>query len=356
MNLSRRQFSRAAMLAPAALLTAESFAGNRKAFKLPLAAKIFQERLGVRYPIAQAVFGGSTPELAAAVANAGGLGGMGLTWSPEVEVREYVTRTRALTKAPFAVGYVLSFGANTLTVALEAGAPVIQFSFGIPNSDQVAAIRRRGAKFGVQISNPHGAKLALATGADYLSCQGQEAGGHVQAQGSWRENLSAVLEVAAGTPVLVAGGLGNGHDLRNALSLGAAGGVFGTRFVASREYPAHAHYKERLTKAKARETVLTTCFDGGWPSTLHRVLRNPTVDRWEAAGVPLEGSRPGEGDIVSHIGALNFERYSIFPPFEATTGAIEDMALYAGIGVDRINDVPGAAELVARLWQECEHA
>lgn len=356
MNPSRRNFARAALLAPAALLAAESSAGSRRPFVLPPAARTFQERLGVRHPVAQAVFGGATPELAAAVANAGGLGGMGLSWSPEAEVRDYVTRTLALTTEPFAVGYVLSFGANTLAVALDAGAPVIQFSFGIPGHDQVAAIRRAGAKFGVQISNPLGAKLALAAGADYLTCQGQEAGGHVQAQGSWRDNLAAVLESAAGTPVLVAGGLADGRDLREVLGLGAAGGVFGTRFVACREYPAHAHYKERLTKARARDTVLTTCFDGGWPSTLHRVLRNPTVDRWEAAGAPLEGSRPGEGEVVGRIGEMNFERYSIFPPFAATTGAVEDMALYAGTGVERIRDLPGAAELVARIWQECAHA
>jgi len=356
MDKSRRTFTAGGLLASVSLLSENAQAGlasRTKPYAPSANAQAFVSKLGIRYPIVQAVIGGATPELAAAVAQAGGLGGMGLTWSPETEVRNYVTRVRTATREPFAVGYVLAFGASTLPVALDAGAPVIQFSFGIPSAEQVARIRQAGAKFGIQISNLLGARKAFDVGADYISCQGQEAGGHNQAQSSWHEHIDSIMAAAGKTPVLAAGGLSGGKDLRKVLAMGLSGGVFGTRFVASKEYPAHPEYHRRLLKAKASDTVLTVCFDGGWPGALHRVLRNPTLDRWEADGAKFESARPGVGDVVGRIGDMTFERYSIFPPFAVTTGQAEDMAMYAGLGVGEIQDIPGAGELVRRIWAEC---
>ncbi len=355
MDKSRRAFTTGGLLASASLVLGKgAIAGEaEKNGRGSGKAEAFVRQLGLRYPIVQAVIGGAVPELAAAVSNAGGLGGIGMTWSPETEVRAFVRRTRELTGRPFAIGYVLAFGANTLAVALDAGAPVIQFSFGTPNAKQTAAIRAAGAKFGMQVSTALGARQALDAGADYLSVQGQEAGGHIQAQGSWRDQLAQVLEAAGATPVLVAGGLATGKDLREVLALGASGGVFGTRFAACREYPAHAEYKRRMVHARAADTALTVCFDGGWPSTLHRVLRNPTLESWEAGGAKGAGLRPGEGEVVGAIGEMKFERYSMFPAFAVTTGAPQDMAMYAGLGVASIRDIPGAGELVERIWAEC---
>jgi NAD(P)H-dependent flavin oxidoreductase YrpB (nitropropane dioxygenase family) len=97
----------------------------------------------------------------------------------------------------------------------------------------------------------------------------------------------------------------------------------GTRFVASTECEAHPSYKSALVRAKGDETVLTDLFDIGWPAP-HRVLRNSTFDRWEAAGRPPSGSRPVEGDI-------------------------EAMAMYAGQGVGAIAGEEAAGEIVERF-------
>lgn len=362
MDKSKRAFTKGSALASISLLLGnaraesaakEALAAREPPYETSLRAQAFVKKMGIRYPIVQAVMGGATPDLAAAVAQAGGLGGMGLTWSPKAEVRDFVTRVRAATQGPFAVGYVLAFGAATLEVALEAGAPVIQFSFGTPSDGQVAQIRKAGAKFGMQISNLAGARQAFDLGADYVSCQGQEAGGHVQAQSSWHGHIAEILAAAGQTPVLVAGGLSGGKDLRKVLAMGAAGGVFGTRFAASREYPAHPEYKRRLVKASAGDTALTVCFDGGWTNVLHRVLRNPTLDKWEAAGAKPAGARPGEGDVVGRNGDMTFERYHVWPPLAGTTGQPEDMALYAGLGVGGIRDIANAGDIVRRIWTEC---
>jgi len=355
MDKSRRAFSVGGLVASATvLLGKEAHAESaNSSYKLSGKPEAFVNKMGIKYPIVQACIGGSTPDLAAGVSNAGGMGGIGLSWSPEQEVRDYVKATKSLTKAPFAIGYVLTFGANTLQAALEAGAPVIQFSFGTPSKKQIAMVRAAGAKFGMQISTADGARQALDAGADYINVQGQEAGGHVQAQGSWRDHLPRILEITGNTPTLVAGGLSTGNDLRDVINKGASGGVFGTRFAASKEYPSHPEYKNRMIKSSASDTALTVCFDGGWPGALHRVLRNPTLERWEAAGSQGAGMRPGEGDVVGTIGDMKFERYNLFPAFVVTQGKVEDMAMYAGLGVGAIKDIQSAGDLVQSIWSEC---
>ncbi len=355
MDRSRRNFSLGSLLASASVMLGKEAMADASisGYKLAGRPEAFVKKMGMKYPIVQAVIGGSTPELAAAVSNAGGLGGIGMSWSPEQEVRDYVKATRALTRSPFAIGYVLSFGAHTLPAALDAGAPVIQFSFGTPGKQQVSMIRAAGAKFGMQVSTVGGAQQALEVGADYINVQGQEAGGHIQAQGSWRDHVPAILDMAGTTPVLISGGLSTGKDLREVLLMGASGGVFGTRFAATREYPSHPEYKKRMVSARSADTALTVCFDGGWPGALHRVLRNPTLETWEAAGAQGAGMRPGEGEIVGSIGDMKFERYNLFPAFVVTKGKVEDMAMYAGTGIGAIHDIPGASEVVERLWSEC---
>ena len=307
MKKSRRIFIAqvAACSASAAMLSSKEAAAATNEphanYHLSGKAAAFVKTMGIKVPIIQAVTSvAGAPELSvAAVCNAGGLGGFGVSWFSEEEIRSRVKQVKALTKSPFAVGYILAISANTLQVALDSGAPVVQFSFGMPTQKQVAAIRSAGGKFGIQISTAAGARQALDLGTDYVNVQGQEAGGHIQAQGSWRDNLPHILDIAGATPVNVAGGLSTGKDLRQILMLGASAGVFGTRFIATKEFPIHPEYKRRLMSAGSNDTVLTVCFDGGWPHALHRALRNPTVDAWEAAGSPPPGARPGEGEILA---------------------------------------------------------
>jgi nitronate monooxygenase len=314
-------------------------------------------RFGLRYPIFSAGMGGpGSAELAAAVSNGGGLGavGTGATASAEI-VRDRVARARLATDRLFAVNYLLTWNPVTLPIALDAGAPVIQFAWGLPGREDVAAIRRAGAQMGIQVSSADGARQALDLGVDYLICQGTEAGGHVQATRGLYEVLPAVIAEAGDVPVLAAGGITTGGHIRSALTAGASGVLMGTRFIATREAASHDDYKAALVRASAaEETVLTVCFQDGWINAPHRVLRNPTLERWEAAGCPPPGKRPGEGDVVavSSTGAER-RRYATTSPRPGDHGALLDLALYAGAGVSGIRDVPSAGELVGRLWDEC---
>ena len=208
---------------------------------------------------------------------------------------------------------------------------------------------------GVQVPNVDGARRALDLGADYLICRGVEAGGHVQALSALYESLPAVIADAKSIPVLAAGGIANGAHIRRALLAGASGVLIGTRFIATREALAHEEYKTALTRAKATDTVLTICFQDGWPNAPHRALRNRTIDMWEAAGCPPPGKRPGEGDALTTnaVTGATKRRYSVGSPIQDDRGTISDLPLWSGQGVDAIRDLPSAADLVPRLWREC---
>lgn len=231
----------------------------------------------LRYPIWQAPTGSlAGPELAAAVSKAGGMGSMALTWTAPELAAEQVRQVRRLTQNPFFVNFALAFPPLSLDVALEAGAPIVTFSWGDPEP-YLSKVRAAGAVVGIQVTNVAGVYRALAQGADFLVCQGVEAGGHVQSSTALWELLPRVVAAAAGVPVLAAGGIATGKGIAKALALGAKGAVLGTRFLATQESRAHPEYKQKLLETMG-ETALTVCFEGGWPYAAHRVLRNSTLE------------------------------------------------------------------------------
>jgi nitronate monooxygenase len=324
-------------------------------------AKALMALFGLKYPIFEAPHGNTTsPELAIAVSKAGAMGALGLTLVTPDGARTAVSKVRSATKSAFFINYILTFSAGkepeSLRAALDAGAPIVQFSWGLPTKTTVSAIRQAGAKLGIQVTSAESARAALDVGADYLVCQGTEAGGHVQASRGLYETLPIVLREAKGKPVVASGGIGNGQAVRKALLARASAAMLGTRFVATIESNAHADYKQALLAAHARDTALTICFQDGWPA-LHRALRNRTFMMWESAGCPSPGMRPGEGEVVTTQGnGRKTLRYSGYPPDRDFHGAVKEMALMAGLGVEYVKDLPAAGELVQRLWRECETA
>lgn len=266
---------------------------------------------------------------------------MGLTWTSPEDAGKAVAQVKAATPNLFQVNFALAFEPVALEAALEAGAPVVTFSWGDPAP---YIERARQAKIGIQVTTREEVKKALGLKPDFLVCQGTEAGGHVQARRSLWEVLPEVLEEAGETPVVAAGGIADGLGIAKALKAGAQGAMLGTRFVATQESLAHTVYKRKLIQEE--ETELTLCFDGGWPGAQHRVLRNSTLRNW-APG------KPRERDVVAYSKTGEpIERYEDTAPREGMTGDIEAMCLYAGEGCRLIRDLPSAGDLVERLWKE----
>lgn len=356
-NNQRRSFIKSALTLGVAFsledinkLTAFSKENNITSSKLNDGAKKLMTLFNLKYPIFQAAPGGET--LATTLANAGAMGALSMTNTSPEDAFEMVKRTRTATSGSFYGNYVLHFEVKSLDKALEAGIPCVQFSWGIPNKTMVSKIKAANAKLGIQVSSKENAKAALDNNPDFLICQGVEAGGHVQANEPLLTSLKEVLAEAKDTPVLASGGVATGHDIRKMLNAGASGAVIGSRFVATKESDLHDEYKQSLVKAGKGSTVFTTCFDREW-FALHRVLKNKTFQMWQAAGCPSAGNKPGEEDIIAK-GDNNFtvKRYSIMPPVQWLTGNVNELAMYAGEGVERINDIPSAKDLLIRLWKE----
>jgi nitronate monooxygenase len=317
-------------------------------------SQALMSQFGLKYPIFQAAPGGDV--LATAVANSGAMGAVSLSWDSPERASAIIRKMNDSTSGNYYANFVLHFEPVMLDAALEAGCPIVQFSWGVPGKDLVAKIRDAGAKLGIQVSSKENAENALIHAPDFLICQGLEAGGHVQATAPLQHTVPDVLSVAGDVPVLLSGGISTGRDIKSAIEGGAAGAVLGTRFMATQESDAHDVYKNELVSAGNDSTVYTICFNRDW-NAAHRVLRNSTMRTWEGEGCPDTGNKPGEDDQVADHPALGpAMRYETVPPLQGHEGALEEMAMYAGEGVAAVNDLPTASELIERLWSEYQNA
>jgi nitronate monooxygenase len=314
------------------------------------------ELFGIDAPIVLAPMGGAvTPEFAAAVSNAGGIGMLPLSWSSPEEVGETVTEMKALTKAPFGINLIREWDQRErLTSALQAGAPVISLFWGDPE-ELVRQAHDGGALVFVTVASTEEAKRAAAAGADVIVAQGWEAGGHVRGTVTTLALVPRVVDSVSPVPVVAAGGIADGRGLAAVLALGASGAWVGTRFLAARESPIHDDYRQRLFDAVETDTYYGTLFDVGWPEAPHRALRNTTVDAWEAAGRPEPGARPGEGeDVAARADGSAIKRYSSSTPHSSMTGDLETLPNWAGQGVGLVTQAQSAAEIVRELVAEAE--
>ncbi|MEJ1157306.1 NAD(P)H-dependent flavin oxidoreductase [Prosthecomicrobium sp. N25] len=319
----------------------------------------FTRLVGARHPIVSAPMGRlSRPDLAAAVTNAGGVGAIGFSWDSPHHVEQLVRAMRQLTRdGPFVANFSLEWDQHErMEAALSAGARILSFFWGDP-APYVDRAKAAGALVLHTVGTPEEARRAVDLGVDVLVAQGNEAGGHVWGRLSTMVLVPLVADVAGRVPVLAAGGIADGRGLAAALMLGASGVWLGTRFLASTEAACHPDYKRRLVEAAATDTIETTLFDGGWPDAPSRVLRNRTVEAWEAAGRPGSGSRPGEGDEIGRTAeGQPIRRYSIASLLSGAQGDLDDFPVYAGQSVGLVREVRPASETVTNLIDEAVRA
>ncbi len=306
--------------------------------------------LGTRAGVMQAPIGGAAGhDLYRAVAGAGGLATIPASWMAPDDLRREIADLRCVTDQPFAVNLVLHFEqSERVALCIAERVPVVTFSWGQPGGF-VGQLYAAGCRVFVQVGDVEAGREAVAAGADALIAQGTEAGGHVWSS-SPLAALVAALSQATGLPVIAAGGIADAETAGAARAAGAAAVAVGTRFVASDESPAHGVWKDALVAASAADTVMTGVFDIGWPAAPHRVLRNSTYRAWEAAGSPPPGARPGEGEVLGTYLGEPLPRYSVESPGPGVEAAdYEPLCQYAGEGVDRIEEILPAAEIVRRL-------
>jgi NAD(P)H-dependent flavin oxidoreductase YrpB (nitropropane dioxygenase family) len=271
-------------------------------------------------------------------------------------VQSGIRDTRALTRRPFGVNLNLDFPQEErLAVCLEEGVPVISFFWRDPSA-LVLRAKAGGAIVLHSVGSIEDARRAVGSGVDVVVAQGWEAGGHVRGTVATLPLVPAVVDAVAPTPVIAAGGIADGRGLAAVLALGADAAWIGTRFLASTEAAIHPHYRQRVLEAHAADTVyLENLFDRGWEHAPHRVLRNRTVERWEAAGRPAFGQRPGEGEVIARSGAgAPVVRYQSYTPGAGTEGEIEDLPMWAGQSVSLVSRMQPAAKIVREIVDEAD--
>jgi NAD(P)H-dependent flavin oxidoreductase YrpB (nitropropane dioxygenase family) len=296
---------------------------------MPIVTRV-TELLGCRHPIQQAGMGGvASPDLAIAVAQAGGIGMLSGTMG---HVALSAQLDALPVEGPVGVNFLMPFLDRTAVAVAAARTPLVEFFWATPDRDLVGIVHDGGALAGWQVGSADEAKAAFDAGCDVIVAQGIEAGGHVRGTVGLLPLLDEV-RTAVDLPVIAAGGIGTGRAIAAVLTAGADAVRVGTRFVAAAESTAHPVYVDALIGATADDTVLTTAYGDGWPDAPHRVLKSAIE-----AGARLGPAQSWTPDW----------------PTSDYSGAVEARALYAGQSVGAVRSRQPAAEIMAELVDEAE--
>ncbi|MFX0577520.1 NAD(P)H-dependent flavin oxidoreductase [Nocardia nepalensis] len=303
------------------------------------------EMFGIDHPVMLAPMGGvAGGELAAAVSEGGGLGLIGAGGGDADLLDRECELLAARTEKPWGIG-LLSWATDLDAVlrSVERRPAAIMLSFGDP-TPYADAVLAADIRLLVQVTTTDEAARALDAGAHVLVAQGGEAGGH----GGTRATLPfvpAVVDLAGPVPVLAAGGIADGRGLAAALALGAAGALIGTRFEATHESLISAEEAKAIVEARGGDTERSRTIDiareSPWPAEYTaRTLRNRFLDEWSGRDAELAAD------------PLARQRYR-----DATErGDLDCAPVWAGEGVDLINGLEPAADLVRRISGDAERA
>jgi nitronate monooxygenase len=298
--------------------------------------------VGCTAPIQQAPMGTvSSPRLAVAVAEAGGIGSFNTLGVSREALRRRLDGMREQTSGVLAVSFLTDDIDVDAVADAATRASIVDFFWSTPRSDVVDIAHRGGALVIWQVGSVGEARAAARAGADVICAQGVEAGGHCRGDSPMLPLLCEVLD-AVDVPVLAAGGIGDARGVAAALAAGASGVRMGTRFIATDESAAHPDYVAAILAAGANSTRITDAFNLCplcESSPRARVLAS-AIDAVEALDVDEVGTthRGGDGDVP-------VPRRSWIPPTQDISGHIEAMCMYAGESVALVNDVVPAAQL-----------
>jgi nitronate monooxygenase len=337
----------------------------------------------VRFPVIAAPMAGgpTTPELVAAVSEAGGFGFLAAGYLNPDRLTEQIERCRELTDRPFGVnlfvpgepasvdvrGYweqvvqdAARYGTKPgdprwhddeypakLDLLIEQRIPVVSFTFGRPSRADADRLHAAGAEIVVTVTTPDEARLAAEIGADALCVQGFEAGGH---RGTFVDDpnsttggelyglLTALRLVSAEVdlPLIAAGGLVHGADVAAVLAAGAIAAQCGTAFLLCPEAGTPPAQRAALAEG-SRPTTLTRAFSG---RTARGLVNRFLVEH----GPHAPAAYPQVNEMTRPIRAE-----------AGKSGDAESMSLWAGQTYTQATDAP-AAEVVRRLAAEAADA
>ena len=330
-------------------------------------------------PIVQAPLGGgpSTPALAAAVCEAGGLGFLASGYRKRDDVRSDIAELRRVTSRPFGLNifvpgppsgdaaaldrYAGALAADAerlgvepgeprydddgwedkLALAREEQVPVVSFTFGCPDPDVLARLRSAGCTAWVTVTTAGEAIAAADAGADALVVQGVEAGGHrgsTDSAAPGDTGLLALLQLVRSVtdrPLVATGGIATGRGVAAVLAAGASAAQLGTAFMLTPEAATSEAHREAL--GRTAPTALTRAFTGRYARGIeNRFMRDHEHE------APL--AYPEVHNLAAPLRAAARER-----------GDADGFNLWAGQAYPLAEAMP-AGELVRRLADEAGEA
>src|ERR1022692_40961 len=346
------------------------------------------DELAVPIVLAPLAGGPSTPQLAAAVSAAGGLGFLGAGYLTPMALADRLGQTRALTGAPFGVnlfmpgepaapGPVAAYAAALADEARRAGVdlgtarfdeddwapkisllisgpvPVVSFTFGSPDAGVISRLRDGGSEVWITVTTAAEARLASGAGAVVLVVQGAEAGGH---RGSFRDDpdedltdgigllsLLQLVHAQVAAPLVAAGGISTGAGIAAVLAAGAGAAQLGTAFLRCPEAgTADVH---RQAVASPAPTAMTRAFTG----RTARGIRNRFLDEHSATApaaypdvhhltAPLRqaGRAAGDRDLVNLWAGQTHELGRDLPAGELVRTLVAEARAAARQAADRL--------------------
>lgn len=240
------------------------------------------DMLGCRFPIVQTAMGWvADANLVAATANAGGFGFLAGATIPRDEVESTILRIKQLTDKPFGINFHMFQPNSAEIVDLVIRHKIAAVSYGRgPVPKLVAQLKSHHVVCMPTVGLLKHARKAVELGANVITIQGSEGGGHTGAVPT-TVLLKQVLAADLGVPVVVAGGMADGRALAAMLVWGAAGIAMGTRFLLSAESPVPQSTKQRYLQCQAPESIRVSRVLDGLPQ---RMLENKLLARLERSG------------------------------------------------------------------------
>jgi nitronate monooxygenase len=344
-------------------------------------------RLGVRYPVIQAPMAGgaATPDLVAAVGEAGGFGFFGAAYSSPGQIAELGAELRARSSRPFGVnlfaptpepgevdlspmleiiaGYHDQLGLPPpepphwrpdpfeprLEAVLASGAAALSFTFGKLPPEAVEAVKERGlVLIGTATTVTEAVELEQS-GVDAVVAQGSEAGAHRGTfAGAFEDAMIGTMALvpqvvdAVSVPVVASGGIMDGRGVAAALALGAQAVQMGTAFLTCREAGIPKAHKDAILTAREEDVTRTTRAFSGRPARgiVNRFMREVEIGGGGEHILPF----PLQNEVTRRLRSE-----------AARQGNAEFLSLWAGQGLRMARGV-GAAELMTGLMAELELA
>jgi enoyl-[acyl-carrier protein] reductase II len=303
---------------------------------------------GIEVPIILAPMGTCTSaELAAAVSNEGGLGGIGTLFRTTAAIKRDIDTVKKLTNRHFAINHIpQTLDPEAFRYTLEAQPRVISFTLADPG-DLVRQAHDVGSLAMLQVTTVAQAVRGAELGVDVIIAQGSESGGYC-GDVSTMALVPQVVDAISPIPVVASGGIFDGRGIAAAIMLGAAGVNLGTRFIASKEAPAPERWKQAIAAAKSEDAIKVEVLNDISPlpgtagfGTVLRSLHTDFLDEWSAKRDEARRERDRlKQEIVSTTQA----------------GRPDATLLTAGQTAGGIKDIPPVSEIMRRLVAETEAA